>query len=212
MAKRSQNELIWNDDLISILEKELGKISPKVNVTHGKVLKDIFLAKSSKKGNYLQLGFVDQDVIISNEILDISDLNGIDSIQIHNFPKEKRFEGLVIPKLIVELKYNGITSHGLKLYSEYAREIKSIFPGCKYYLAAFYNKTSTENKLHRHGQFFDKIFYFKYGVMSKGEKYQNGDFQKLIENNKEANSRFRLLIDSIKKDLNTDQGRLQGFW
>ena len=39
---------------------------------------------------------------------------------------------MVIPKLICELKFDGITSHGLITYSEYSSDIKSIFPESKY--------------------------------------------------------------------------------
>lgn len=106
---------------------------------------------------------------------------------------------MVIPKLICELKYNGITSHGLITYSNYASDVKSIFPGCKYWLAMRYWKSSTENKLNRHGKYFDKIIFFDSGK-SEGI-YKHGDFKKQIKTQLELKKRFSEFLNEIKETL-----------
>ena len=149
------DEEIWNIDLIDILKEELKEEFQKIQIFKGKVLKDIFLNKNQvSKKQKIQFGFVDQDIVFYNDEMDISKLNKIENILIHNNHNNK----MVMPKLICELKYNGITSHGLIAYSDYASDIKLIFPECKYWLAMRYWKSSTENKLNRHGKNFDKSF------------------------------------------------------
>ncbi len=189
----------WNIDLIEILKEELKTEFPKVQIFKGKVLKDIFLSKNpNSHENKIQFGFVDQDIVFYDNEMDISILNEIENILIHNnniYNKDK----MVIPKLICELKYNGITSHGLITYSDYASDIKSIFPECKYWLAMRYRKSSTENKLNRHGKNFDKIIFFDTGN-SEGI-YTKGDFRKQIETQVELENRFSEFLNEIKKTL-----------
>ncbi len=194
-----KDEEFWNIDLIEILKEELKEEFPKIQIFKGKVLKDIFLNKNQdSKKQKIQFGFVDQDIVFYEEELDISGLNKIENILLHNnnvFNRDK----MVIPKLICELKYNGITSHGLITYSDYASDIKSIFPDCKYWLAIRYRKSSTENKLNRHGKNFDKIIFFDTGK-SEGN-YKNGDFKNQIESQSDLKYRFTEFINEIKETL-----------
>ena len=171
---KTRDEEIWNIDLIDILKEELKKEFPKIQIFKGKVLKDIFLNKNQNSHKYkIQFGFVDQDIVFYDEEMDISKFYEVDNILVHNNTRRKN--KMVIPKLICELKYNGINSHGLITYSDYASDIKSIFPECKYWLAMRYRKNSTENKLNRHGKYFDKIIFFDTG---KSEStYTEGDFK-----------------------------------
>ena len=192
------DEEIWNIDLIEILKEEFKEDFPEIKIIKGKVLKDIFLHKSPKTGNYkIQFGFVDQDIIFYEEEMDISKFYEVENILIHNNSGEKN--KMVIPRLICELKYNGINSHGLITYSDYASDIKSIFPECKYWLAMRYRKSSTENKLYRHGKYFDKIIFFDTGK-SVGN-YKQGDFKKQIESQSDLKHRFTEFINEIKVSL-----------
>lgn len=192
------DEKIWNFDLIDVLYKKLNKEFPNVKIIKGKVLKDIFLNKNQNTDEYkIQFGFVDQDIVIYQEEMDISKFYQVDNILVHN--NSGNNNKMIIPKLICELKYNGITSHGLITYSEYASDIKSIFPECKYWLALRYRKSSTENKLYRHGKNFDKIIFFDKG---KAEgKYKKGDFQKQLENQNDLYVRFYEFVELIKETL-----------
>ncbi len=193
------DEVKWNTDLIEILKKKLKKEFPKVTIVKGKVLKDIFLSKNPNSHEQkIQFGFVDQDIVFYDNEMDISKLNKIKNILIHN-NNNKNKDKMVIPKLICELKYDGITSHGLITYSDYASDIKSIFPECKYWLAMRYRKSSTENKLNRHGKHFDKIIFFDSG--KSVENYKKGDFKKQIDSQPELKERYEEFINEIKETL-----------
>jgi len=193
------DEVIWNIDLIEVLKEEIIKDFPKIKIIKGKVLKDIFLNKNQNSGKYkLQFGFVDQDIVFYEEQMDISELNKIDNILIHKNNINNR-DKMIIPKLICELKYDGITSHGLITYSDYASDIKSIFPECKYWLVMRYRKSSSENKLYRHGKYFDKIIFFDSG--SSNGKYQKGDFKQQIEEQSELRKIFFEFVSEIKNTL-----------
>jgi hypothetical protein len=195
--KKDKNEVAWNKDLISIIKAELSKEFPSVQVFKGKVLKDIFLYKDEKLGYQLQFGFVDQDIVIYDETMDISDFKAVKNIFLHN-NRDNR-EKLIIPKIICELKFNGITSHGLITYSQYAADIKSIFPQCSYFLAIRHRNGSTANKLFRHGKFFDKTIFFNDGKSKT--VYTPGQFSAELSVNKELKSIFDEFIEEIKLTL-----------
>lgn len=192
------DEEIWNIDLIEILKENLTKEFPKIQIFKGKVLKDIFLYKNQNSHEHkIQFGFVDQDIVFYENEMDISKFYEVENILIHN--NSSRKSKMVIPKLICELKYNGINSHGLITYSDYASDIKSIFPECKYWLAMRYRKSSTENKLNRHGKNFDKIIFFDFGK-SEGA-YTKGDFRKQLEKQIELKNKFSEFLNEIKETL-----------
>ena len=190
------NEIDWNEDLIGLLRNDLLEEFPNINITKGKILKDIFLSKDD--GYSLQFGFVDQDIIIYDESMDISDFENVKNIFLHNI-KNKR-DPLIIPKIIIELKYNGVNSHGLITYSNYATEIKSIFPKCRYYLVMKYKASSSDNKLFRHGRSFDKIIYFDKNSNHAG-KYREGQFSDELNQNMSIRNRYSELLTEIKNDL-----------
>lgn len=127
--KKDRNEELWNKDLIKAIADEIKTEFPTATFFKGKVLKYIFLYKDEKLGNQLQFGFVDQDIVIYQETMDIADFKHVKNIFLHNNNDNR--DNLVIPKIICELKYNDINSHGLITYSNYAADIKSIFPECK---------------------------------------------------------------------------------
>ena len=199
IIKKDRDEEIWNRDLILLIRDSLKEEFPNISVFKGKVLKDIFLYNDENFGYSLQLGFVDQDIVIYDQTMDIADFKNVKNIFLHNI-KENR-DTLVIPKIIIELKYDGITSHGLITYSNYASDIKSIFPQCKYFLALKYQKGSSVNKLFRHGRFFDKIIFFN--DLKAGSKYIEGTFQNDLITDDLLKSRYDEFIEEIKKELRT---------
>ena len=185
---QSRDERLWNEDLINIIRQRL-QLNNQFEVGKLKVLKDIFLNRNIDGNNKLQLGFVEQDVVIYNETLNINNFYQMNNLLVHNFGNNE----MIIPKIICELKYNGITSHGLITYSNYASDIKSIFPHCKYILVLRYRNTSTPNKLLRHGKIFDKIIYLDDG--SSANPYTEGLFQLELEQNENLQNRFTELIN-----------------
>lgn len=194
----AQDEVLWNHDLIEIIQKSLVNEFPKLKVRKSKVLKDLFLSKDKNKKYSLQFGFVDQDIIIydEDEMMDISDFEKTRSIILHKAEDKTK---LIVPKIICELKYNGVNSHGLITYSSYASDIKSIFPECKYYLLIRYQKSSSENKLFRHGRYFDKILCFEKG--DKTPKYFKGAFIQEMKNNPSLTKVYDELIYDLKSYL-----------
>jgi hypothetical protein len=197
IEKKSRDEELWNKDLIDAISLEIKGEFPNATVFKGKVLKDIFLYKDEKLGYQLQFGFVDQDIVIYDETMDIADFREVKNIFIHN-NKDNR-DNLIIPKIICELKYDGITSHGLITYSSYAADIKSIFPECKYFLALRHKKSSSENKLFRHGKNFDKII--SLGNTSSEHKYVLGQFRQELETDGLLKEKFSEFIEEIKNVL-----------
>ncbi len=192
------NELLWNSDLIEAIQFQLQAEFSNFKVIKGKILKDIFLSTEKNQNQVLQFGFVDQDIVIYKDTMDISDLKSSKQFSIHKNTKNNSTE-LIIPKIIIELKFDGITSHGLIIYSDYAAQIKSIFPECKYFLAMKFNKSSTPNKLMRHGRNFDKMIYFSNGK-STG-KYVKGSFLEELRSDKKLKLIFDEFIEEIKKVL-----------
>ena len=192
--KKGGDEVLWNKDLIKAIEAGIKTEFPNAKVFKGKVLKDIFLNKDDKSGYKLQFGFVDQDIVIYDETLDISDFSAVKNISLFNI-KDNR-DNLVIPKIICELKYDDITTQGLITYSSYATDIKSIFPECKYFLAIRHKESSSENKLFRHGQYFDKIIFL--GDKSSEQKYVPGQFLKELLTDGQLKEKFAEFIEEIK--------------
>lgn len=204
----TSSEILLNLDLVSLIQKRFNYLGIQYNVVKGKVLKDIFLYKHDEQdvkkfnANYsFQFGFVDQDIVIYNEKLDVSDLlsKDIKSIFFHNI-KEKEREAIIIPRIIIELKYGGVTSHGLITYSQYASDIKSIFPDCKYYLLVMYRKGASINKLQRHATSIDKIAILD--DSSSVQKYEKGDFENRIISQANLANRFDNFINELSFQLN----------
>ena len=201
--RNMSNEVMWNNDLIMILINELKIDFPNIKIIKGKILKDIFLHKDQKSLKYkIQFGFVDQDIVFYEEEMNISNLYNVNNIKIHRNNKD-RIANMIIPKLICELKYNGVNSHGLITYSEYASDIKSIFPECKYWLALRYRGNSTENKLYRHGKNFDKIIFFD-NSKAVGN-YQKGDFKRQIERQTDLKRTFEEFLEELKVSLRKNE-------
>ena len=195
-----QNEFMWNEDLIALLQEEF----PNLGIFKGRILKDIFLQKGKNNKFELQLGFFDQDIVIYDKrsVMNIEDLRNSKSIKIHNNNKDQK-DILIIPSIIIELKYDGVNTHGIITYSNIAHDIKSIFPRCKYIFALRYNSGSSDNKLLRNGKNFDNIIYFEKGRNS-GKKYEKGQFKKELSKSPELRKKWDSLINFIKLTIESE--------
>lgn len=192
------SEQLWNNDLIKLLNAELSKDYKKIKVKRCRVLKDIFM-RYHDNGYFLQLGFFAQDVVIYEDEMNIEEFYDVEGIKIHNIDKDMG-DRICIPKIICELKYDGVNTHSLITYSSIAYDIKSIFPNCKYLLIMHHKGSSSHNKLMRNGKNFDGILYFKDGS-ANGKKYRAGDFEKELRTNKEMKKRYITLLDHIRATL-----------
>ncbi len=62
-----------------------------------------------------------------------------------------------------------------------------------------FKQSSSDNKLLRHGRFFDKIFYLP---GKRKARYQEGDFCEELKQNPELNDSFTEFLNEIKSELN----------
>lgn len=184
---------MWNEDLIELLQKKF----PKLSISPRSILKDIFLQKGRNNEFELQLGFFDQDIVIykKEDLMNIEDLRNSKSIKIHN-NNSKQKNTLIIPSIIIELKYDGVNTQGIITYSNIASDIKSIFPKCKYIFVLRYNSGSSDNKFLRNGKNFDNIIYFENG--ESDEKYIKGQFEKEINTSPEIKRKWNSLVRFIE--------------
>jgi hypothetical protein len=186
------NEDIWREELTELLRDNLQNHDLEVDTRN--ILKDIFYFTEKDK-KYLQLGLFNQDVVIydENESLDIAGFDKLTGIKFHNIDlKTKRSGKLVVPKIILELKYIGVNTHTLITYSKISTDIKTIYPNCKYFFVMLYKGNSSHNKLLRNGTSFDKILYFNDGIGKKGN-YRKGTFKRSLKSNKEISKKFDIL-------------------
>lgn len=191
------SEKQWNLELIDLLESDLKKRFPNIKLKKGKVLRDICCLR--RNGKYeLELGFFDQDIVIYEDEIDLSDLPKVDNIKVRNIDHDCR-NSIWVPRIIIELKYNGVTTHGLITYSSIARDIKTIFPNCKYLFVLRYKKTSSDEKLKRNGLNFDNIIYLDSG--SAKDEYKKGDFKSDLENDSGVSSQYQALLKYITDQL-----------
>ena len=201
MMVKKRNEDQWRDDLIELLQVKF----PNLIIERKNILKDVFLKKNKNKEFELQLGFFEQDIVIyrKNDLLNIKDLNASKSLKIHNNNGVEK-NTLIIPSIIIELKYDGVNTHGLITYSNIASDIKSIFPNCKYLFVLRYNSGSSDNKFLRNGKNFDNILYFQ-NEGNYGKQYNKGDFKKDRDNSEEITEKWKSLIDYIEPIMNSKQ-------
>lgn len=192
------SEQLWNIDLIGLLETQLKKESKNIKIKKCRVLRDIFM-RFHNNDYFLQLGFFDQDVVIYENCMNIEEFYGVKGIKIHNIDRDMR-DQICIPKIILELKYDGINTHTLITYSSIAADIKSIFPNCKYLLVLLHKGSSSHDKLMRNGKNFDGILYFNDGSASKKD-YRPGDFERELNKNTEIRKRYNALLGHIKATL-----------
>ncbi|MCF7859651.1 MAG: hypothetical protein K9N07_10095 [Candidatus Cloacimonetes bacterium] len=189
-----RNEELWNEDLIDILNERF----PDFIIFKGRILKDIFLQKN-KTGKYeLQLGFFDQDIVIykKGDLMDVKDIQECKSIRLHNNNSNAK-NTIIIPSIIIELKYDGVNTHGIITYSNIASDIKAIFPKCKYIFALRHSSGSSDNKFLRNGKNFDNIIYFDNNE-NYGKKYVKGQFREELKKSKQLNDKFESLVDFIE--------------
>lgn len=210
MAQRNENEKKWNKDLIELLKEKIK--CKKIEIESKKVLRDIVVQKGKKNGYELQLGFFDQDIVIYKDSMKVGELKNSPNIKLHNNNKDNNkatFE-IIIPKIIIELKYWGVNTHTLIAYSDIAHDIKSIFPKAKYILLLRYKTDSSNNKLLRNSRDIDKIIYFEdyHRNKNKQPEYKKGKFKKTIENksteSKAIQKKFKSLKTYIKEILKED--------
>ncbi len=106
---------------------------------------------------------------------------------------------MIVPRIIIELKFSGVTTHSLITYSKYASEIKSMFPYSRYILAVRYDKNSSDIHFGRNGRDFDAFFSF--GKKPVKEKYIKGKFIEELQGSEQLKSRWDSFVMELKEML-----------
>ena len=157
------NALTKDTDFNKWLDKENIIISNDVLLPHSVSLNRVVTTRINDKG---KLSIVYKDNI---SVKDISDING-KPWNVDIFVGEKNNDS-VIPRLVIEVKYNDITTHDTITYSKKAEYHKEIFPGLRYGLLIGEEK-KTDNiyipsKVVEYGNNFDFIYTIKKDYDSK---------------------------------------------
>jgi hypothetical protein len=170
------NDLLWTWDMIEVLQTDLGAQYPKLKIMKTRVLKDIFLVESN--GTYkFQLDFSEQDVVIFDHIMDITEFMNLNKFNIQN--QEADFSGrIVIPRIILIMKYIAPDQHEFEKQYKTSAEIKSIFPQCKILCLFRYKGKYNEKKVEKSMNSYDKILYFSNEKPAIDSVYKKGDLKR----------------------------------
>ena len=183
--KEPEGEELWNLDVIDLLRPE---IESYVVAKH-KVAKALAVKKKNNDFCFYSV-FSEQDVVI---------YRGEDSFCRESTGRDK--DKCVIPRIICELKYEGVNTTALIAVSDTASKIKSIFPECKMILLVRYsgNKEENNEKLLRWGQGFDRIMCLETG--KKKRKYVRGAFAMELQNSAKLKDKWKKLVKYIQEAL-----------
>ncbi len=114
--------------------------------------------------------------------------------------KEKRGKNLV-PKVIIESKYNTYSTHDVITYSNKAKAHKELYNGLKYgFMIGNSNEKSIKSRLLSHGENFDFMFVFSEELPTDKEWNL---FVNVIKRNLDSSNKYESIIsDRNKKDKN----------
>ena len=173
MAKN--NEKLFVADLASYLkaelQEELERYGLKV-VAGVKILADLTCSiESDGDGKPVvrpTLSFLEQDIVIGHQVRVPPGIREF----LRNV-QEKTV--ILVPRLVIEVKYEGVTSHVLMTYSEIAGRLKGIYQNLRYY---FLMRAGSKDPwtLERHGRNFDRIYQLV-RVRGRDSQYWPGAYQ-----------------------------------
>lgn len=192
-----RDEDSFRDDLLIALKRRLKSflLSNSLRIASSKkLLYDLTFDYQQQKEFEPAFGFLEQDIVIFSTLSVPYDLGGY-------FSNVREKSVIAVPRLIIEVKYRGISSHALMTYSNIAEKIKNIFGDCTYYLLLRYDDKSEETVL-RHGQHFDRIFQLQ-KISSNDRKisYKKGQFLTELRSNEMLRRKVRELAKHINKDV-----------
>lgn len=133
---KTTNDILWTTGLIQRLQADLAPESPRVQVIKTEVLSNLYMV-NREGGFQFHLGFSEQDIIISENILDISEFINISKLNLNG--QEESFKGrIVVPSVVIRVYFDGITEPLWREDQKNAGDIKSLFPQCRYVLCLGY--------------------------------------------------------------------------
>ncbi len=196
MAQRNGDEALFRTDLLGIVEKDLEHELTKQKLLIGEKIKILYdITATAELGKFVpSLGFLEQDIVIFQEA-------SVDHQLSRHFRMTSDWATVRVPRLVIEVKYNGINSHTLMTYSNIAQRIKGIFSSAKYYLLLRYDNKNSETLL-RHGIGFDRIVLLQRVKGAEwGDSYRSGDFEKQLVTETPLSNRFQKFLHILKLDL-----------
>ena len=97
-------------------------------------------------------------------------------------------DGREVPRVVVETKSGGCSTHEAITYSNKARLLKQVYPFLRYVLAICQIDRITP-KLIKHGEFFDGIFVLNFGSSDK----------------REGNQDWNRFVDVVRREIETSR-------
>ena len=207
MPKKQGEDLFTQnlcDYLRHALRKQLGEHGLEI-VSHVKILSDANCYAAEARGSggrqaQIALNCLEQDIVIGQY--------GSTSVAVRDLLKNIGDKSqILMPRVIMEVKYGGISSHGLMTYSDIATRMKSMYQGLRYYLVMRFGNKSRE-VLERHGRGYDRIYEFEHNkpgrVSYSPTSYHPGDWDSHMLSKAFQEGLDRMLVD-IVADLSTSR-------
>jgi hypothetical protein len=136
LMNKTTNDILWTTDLIERLQSDLAAEAPRVQVIKTEVLNNLYMV-NKEEGFKFNLSFSDEDIVITENILDISEFMNISKLNLNG--QEESFRGrIVVPSVVIRVYFDGITETLWRSDQKNARDIKSMFPQCRYVLCLGY--------------------------------------------------------------------------
>ncbi len=177
------------------LEPDLRELGLDI-VAHHPVLSDLTCDLDSGGRARPTLSFLEQDLVIGRWAAAPPEIQPF-------FRRVRDREWLLLPRIVIEVKYAGVVSHSVMTYSDIAARLKSVHGDLRFYFLMRAGSKSPEI-LGRHGRTFDRIYQL---VRVRGAKsphwpprFRPGDLAQHLEDDVVASGLQRLLAD-IRSDL-----------
>lgn len=157
-VKKKENQV--SGELAASLERMCEEALPQVAVGH---LKEILIGVTCgvrKKKPALLMQSAEQDIVFSlRDGLGAYRVSGTEFLQ--KFPGSIPHGIITVPLVIFEVKYQGVNTHAVRLYSETARLVKAIFPFCSYSLVLIdlKGKKQPADRTYMAAKHFDRVIY-----------------------------------------------------
>jgi hypothetical protein len=157
-VKKKENQV--SRELTDLLGQRCDESFPRVSVGH---LKEVLIGVTCgvrKKKPVLLVQSAEQDIVFS--LRDDENEYRVDpSGFLQSFPKSLPEGTITVPLVIFEVKYQGVNTHVVRLYSETARLVKAIFPFCSYNLVLIDIKSKKEpaDRTYMAAKHFDRVIY-----------------------------------------------------
>jgi hypothetical protein len=196
---RANDEALFRADLLEKLRQGLSHDLRDQSLQIDQSVRVLSDLTVSMEGNAFtpSFNFLEQEIVIFGTA-------SVDAQLASYFRRASALEQLVLPRVVIEVKYNGITSHTLMTYTTIANRIKAIFGSTRYYLVLRYDNKSSATLL-RHGMGFDRIAQLQMVSGRRGQRpiprYATGDFQRHLQTDSSLREKLDQLIATLRYDL-----------